>query len=533
MKHCSLKKAIVFCVILGAHGSLFSITDYFTSVLKRPHKTDTSWYDVQKRSEHAVVQVFSHLVEPNIVKPYRIESGEGCGSGFLISETGLILSNYHVVAGAMRVVIQMPLLFGKKMIEVQVKSVCPERDLALLELSEQDCALIKDIHGFVPFLPLGDSNKIESSDELLALGFPLGQEALKSVTGVVSGREHIAITTGSGRLVEARCIQVSTPINPGNSGGPTLNKQGEVVGVNTAGIGSAQNIGYALPISEFKLIQQDMLEQSVIRKPYLGARFCPAESDELAQFFGNPVPGGCYLTQVHDHGLLHALGLRAKDMMYTVNSYSVDVYGSVKIPGQDDRMSASDYISSLPLNSTITIAMYRQGEKYDLSGIVYCPQDPPVTWKYIPYDTIDYEIVGGMLLQDLSMNLVHFFRNQEVAQQLPAAADSLGGYMFDDAQREESALMITQVFPTSCAHKTRSIGMGDIITEINGQEVTCLQEARVALNLSKDRESTTFKTKDDNLIVLDTQKMLLDEDRLAQSFNYQITPQVQELLQAE
>jgi serine protease Do len=531
MKHYAVKKIIIVSFLVGAYSSLFSIERENVNNIRRPRESDLSWHEIQKKSEHAVVQVFSHIVEPNIIKPYRIESGEGCGTGFLISSNGLILSNYHVVAGAMHVVIQMPLLFGKKMIQVSVKSVCPDRDLALLELSEQDCALIKEEHGFVPFLPLGDSDLIESSDELLALGFPLGQEALKSSTGVVSAREHVTITSGCGRNVEARCIQVSTPINPGNSGGPTLNKQGQVVGINTASISSAQNIGYALPISEFKLIEQDMLKQPVIRKPYLGAQFCYAESDELAQFLGNPVPSGCYLTQVNKYGLLHEIGLQAQDMVYRVNGYAVDLYGCIKPSNQDDRMSASDYISSLPLKSDISLEVYRQGQKHLLTGAVYCPQEPPVTWMYSPYDTIDYEIVGGILLQDLSLNLVHFFRSQEVAHQLPAAADALGSYIFKESHREESALIVTQVFATSCAHKRRSIGMGDIVVAINGQEVSCLVEARNALKLSKEQALTTFKTKDGNLIVFNTEQMLKDEERLAQSFNYQITPQVQLLLQ--
>lgn len=528
---CSLlKKAVVLSVLVGLNTSLFSFVSSLSTIMKKPQKNDLSWYEVQKKCEHAVVQVFSCRIEPNIIKPYRVESEEGRGSGFLISADGFILSNYHVVAGAMTVGIQMPLLFGKKMIEVTVKSVCPDRDLALLQLSSEDCALIKDAHTFVPFLPLGDSNKIERSDELLALGFPLGQEALKSCTGVVSGREHITITSGCGRQVEARCVQVSTPINPGSSGGPTLNKKGEVVGINTAGNVSAQNIGYALPISEFKLIQNDMLQSVFVRKPYLGALFCYAAGDELAHLFNNPTPSGCYLTQVYEHGLLHMLGLQAGDMVYSVNGYTVDVYGTVKVPDQNDRMSASDYISSLPLNSHLEIEVYRQGERKNFIGTVYCPEEPPVNWKYIPYDTTDYEIVGGILLQDISLNLVSFFRNPDVAQQLPSVADSLGDYTFKESQREVPALIVTQIFPTSCAQQTRAIGMGDIVLEINGQAVSSLKDARKALLLSKNREFTTFKTKDDNLIALNTQQMLQDEQRLAESFNYKITSQVQKLL---
>ena len=530
MHHLSHKKIVVFGLLLCFSVQNFSFVGSLQKYIKRSEKEDLSWYEIQKKSEHAVVQVFSQVVEPDVVKPYRMESEEGRGSGFLIDASGFILTNYHVIAGAIRVVVQMPLLFGKRMIEVEIKSVCPDRDLALLALSEEDCACIKDMHSYVPFLPLGDSDKIEGSAELFSLVFPLGQEALKSSTGVVSGIEHITISNDFGRHVEARCIQVSIPINPGNSGGPTLNRKGEVVAINTAGIESAQNIGYALPISEFKLIQQDMLKHDFIKKPYLGAHFCYAESDELAHYFGNPVPSGCYLTQVYKYGLFYELGLQAGDMIYSVNGYAVDAYGCVCILESEDRMSASDYISSLPLGTDLILEIYRQGEKIIIKGDVYCPQEPPVAWKYFPYDQVNYEIFGGILLQELSLNIVGFFRDPQVAQHLPGVADELSSYLVDEAQREKSALIVTQVFATSGAHKTRAIAIGDSIIEINGQKVSCLQEARKALEISKNKKFTTLKTQQDNFIVLDTEQMLQDEKRLSELFNYPITPFMQELL---
>ena len=417
-----------------------------------PVSSQASWNRVQKKAEHAVVQVFSQMVEPNVLRPYRKDSGEGRGSAFLISDEGAILTNYHVVAGAERVAIQMPLLFGKKMIEVDVKSVCPERDIAVLKLRTQDCEKVKEQHGSVPYLTLGDSEKIDRSDELLALGFPLGQESLKSATGVVSGEEHVTIASGGGRSVEARCFQVSTPINPGNSGGPTLNRNGEVVGINTAGIGSAQNVGYILPIGEYNLIEADLKRKPLIKKPYLGATYCYAESDELALLLGNPVPSGCYLTKVYEHGLMHEIGLQSGDMIYELNGYTVDVYGHVTIPGRNDRIGVSDYISSLALGADLIITMYRNGEKHVLSGTMYCPEEPPISWKYFKYDELDYEIVGGLLFQELSLNIIGFFKDPQVVQQIPNIAGYLARYSCDESSRGKSAIIVTQIFANINLH---------------------------------------------------------------------------------
>ena len=489
------------------------------------------WSRVQKEAEHAVIQVFSQTAEPNILKPYRIENGESRGTAFLITESGEILTNYHVVAGAVRVVVQMPLLFGKKTIEVEVKSVCPERDIALLKLHPDDCQAVRAAHGSMPYLHLGNSDCVERSDELLSLGFPLGQESLKSVTGVVSGEEHVSISSG-GRTIEERCIQVSTPMNPGNSGGPVLNKKGEVVGINTAGIGSAQSVGYVIPISEYELVRKDLSSKPLVKKPFIGASACYAEGDEIALFLGNPIPSGCYLTKVHEYGLAHELGLRSGDMVHEINGLTVDVYGHVKVPIKDDRMSVSDYISSLPLGHELVLIMYRCGKRNVLKGIVYCPHEPPVRWKYFPYDKLEYEIIGGMLFQDLSLNIISFFNDPQIVQQIPEARDYLSRYLSDESEREQSAVIVTQILSSSFAHRTRAVGLGEIITEVNGKPVQSLQDVRAALDPVKLSEFITFKTRDEALLVFNARGVMKDELRLSESFNYTITPHTRLLLEA-
>ena len=120
--------------------------------------------------------------------------------------------------------------------------------------------MIKRVLGSIPFLPLGDSDLIHRSDEVLALGYPLGQQSLKSTTGVISGREQ-------------HLIQMSAAINPGNSGGPSLNTKGEVIGINSAGIPAAQNVGYMIPINDLKIVLADLYKVKLLRKPFLGVLF--------------------------------------------------------------------------------------------------------------------------------------------------------------------------------------------------------------------------------------------------------------------
>jgi len=186
--------------------------------------------NIQKMVKDTVVQIFSHVADFDWIEPYKTpEQGEGAGSGFFINANGDFISNYHVVAQASGVEIQIP-SFGLERFDVEIIGVCPERDIALLTLTKEARAKILRQLKKIPFLSLGDSDQIVRSQEVLALGYPLGQTRLKSTLGIVSGRERPGY------------IQITAPLNPGNSGGPALDADGKVIGINSRGIMDAQNV---------------------------------------------------------------------------------------------------------------------------------------------------------------------------------------------------------------------------------------------------------------------------------------------------
>ena len=112
--------------------------------------------------------------------------------------------------------IQIP-HFGRRIIDSTIVGFAPDYDLALCRVSDEGLALIRRELGAVPFLPLGDSDLVRRADEVMALGYPLSQESLKSTTGVISGRE-------------SNMIQMSAAINPGSSGGPLLSLKARLSG---------------------------------------------------------------------------------------------------------------------------------------------------------------------------------------------------------------------------------------------------------------------------------------------------------------
>ena len=470
-----------------------------------------TWTMVQEKARDTVVQVISQTAEINILQPYRTpkQSG-GSGSAFFISEDGELVTNAHVVDEAQAVWIKIPSL-GKMIIDVEVIGRAPERDLALLKISEEGLEKIKDKLGKVPFLSLGNSDIVHRVDEVLTLGYPLGQCSLKSTCGVVSGREHIG-----GRLL----IQIDSPINPGNSGGPALNTLGQVIGITSSGITSAQNVGYVIPINELKMILDDLRKTPLLRRPFLGF-FLNNGSGELAKHLGNPVPSGCYIVDVYENSPLAKNGIKTGDMIYEINGIPVDEYGDLALSWSEDKLSLMDYISMLELGQLVTLVCYRNGVKKEVSFPFERTELAPVRQIFLGSDKIDYEIFGGMLLQPLTLNHV---------PALVANAPILTRYGSSKHQKEP-VLILTHVVPNSQVQRLNLLGEGSIMSEVNGVVVKTMDDLRHAIGQHIGDERMTFKTEDGVFFVLNTKKVLEDEYKLSQTYQYPISPFMKQMIE--
>jgi len=181
----------------------------------------------------------------------------GLGSGVIIDAKGIILTNYHVVAKADEVLVELS--DGKQFRAAEVKADEPS-DLALLRITADHR---------LPAAILGDSDKLEIGDWVLAIGHPFDLDSTVS-SGIISGK---ARTLPSGRRVDF--LQTDAAINPGNSGGPLVNLDGEVVGINTAiasNSGSCQGVGFAIPANLAKWVAKQLIEKGSVQRAYLGVR---------------------------------------------------------------------------------------------------------------------------------------------------------------------------------------------------------------------------------------------------------------------
>jgi S1-C subfamily serine protease len=223
----------------------------------------------------------------------------GVGSGVVLDTSGHILTNFHVVDGAQKLTVT---LSDGTSATARVLGTDPAGDLALIQADLPADRLTP--------LPLGDSDQVKPGQPVVAIGNPLGFD--NTITsGIVSAVDRTQDEGGANSRPLRGLIQTDAAINPGNSGGPLLNTQGEVIGINTLGLGrgGAQGINFAVPINAYKVLQDRLLAGATIEHPYLGISgrdITPGNKDEL----GVTVDQGVLVIQAVTQGPAAKAGIR-------------------------------------------------------------------------------------------------------------------------------------------------------------------------------------------------------------------------------
>ena len=228
--------------------------------------------EIFSKANPAVVFVTSSALRRHLFSLNVTEIPRGAGSGFVWDKSGLIVTNFHVIAGADKLTVTLQ---EQGDFNAEVVGVAPERDLAVLRLIEPP----KDL----ATLPLGDSSELAVGRKVLAIGNPFGLDATLTV-GVVSALDR-EIQSPSNRRIRG-VIQTDAAINPGNSGGPLLNSLGQLVGVNTAiysPSGGSAGIGFAIPVNTVKEVVPQLIAYGKLLRPILGVELA---SDQWTRRYG-------------------------------------------------------------------------------------------------------------------------------------------------------------------------------------------------------------------------------------------------------
>jgi putative serine protease PepD len=273
-----------------------------TSVVLRPSERIGDSNDIAPILQAAVPAVVA------IVDDGGPDSGGAAGTGFVISRDGVIVTNNHVVEGARKI--------------QAVFSDGTTRDATVLgRNAPSDLAVVKVDATDLPTIELGDSDQVQVGDDVVAIGNALALQGGLTVTrGIISGL-HREVGTNTGSALED-VLQTDAAINPGNSGGPLVDSKGRVIGINTAiaDPGSAQNVGFAIPISNAKAIIEQLRQG---RGPaLLGVETVDVE---VAKVDGKSVDvdEGAYVQGVTDGAPAARAGIRAGDVVVAVDGKKI------------------------------------------------------------------------------------------------------------------------------------------------------------------------------------------------------------------
>lgn len=276
----------------------------------------------------------------NPFDPFSIPRSEDAtiGTGFVVSDSGIIVTNKHVVSDEGNYSV---ITGDNQKYEVKRIYIDPLLDLALVQI---DGSNLKP-------LELGDSSKLKVGQTVIAIGNALGRFNNTVTTGVVSGlgRRVVAGDPFSGAAESLdNLIQTDAAINPGNSGGPLLNSSGQVIGVNVATTEGAQNIGFAIPITSVKQIVDEFVQKGSVSRPYLGIRYRFISRD-VALF--NEVPQGAYIQEVLPGGPADKAGALGGDIITKINNESISEENKI-----------SEIVSKSAIGTQLELTVWRDGK---------------------------------------------------------------------------------------------------------------------------------------------------------------------------
>ena len=376
-------------------------------------------------------EIFRHFFGRQFPQgPVPRRDSNSLGSGFIVSDDGYILTNNHVVQGADEIIVR---LNDRRELEAVLIGADPSSDLAVLKVDADD----------LPTVELGDSDKLDVGEWVVAIGSPFGFDY--SVTaGIVSAK---------GRSLPNEnyvpFIQTDVAINPGNSGGPLFNLEGQVVGINSqiyTRSGGFMGVSFAIPINVAMDVAEQLKSKGKVSRGWLGVVIQEVNKD-LAESFGLDRAAGALVVQVVDGSPAENSGLVSGDIIVKVNGKDVQL--SSDLPHLIGRLRAGD---------TAKLSVVRAGKR----------------------KTIDVEI-GALPESDdiqLSSNTPPAERKSNrlglVVSDIPAGKSNELGVVVTDVNRG----------PASMSGVVR----GDVITMINGQRISSVADfERVVKDLPSNR----------------------------------------------
>jgi len=426
--------------------SIPSVVKIKSEVTPKKPKTD-----LRQRGDNSPFDPFNFFDNPfkYFDEQQTPRPSKGWGSGFIVDKEGHILTNNHVVAGADKITVTLD---DKREFEAKVIGTDPETDIAVIKVEQDN----------LPVAKLGDSDKVQAGEIVMAVGSPF--ELTRSVTtGVVSatGRSNVGIPG----LTYEDFIQTDAAINPGNSGGPLMNIKGEVIGINTAiatgGLsGGNVGVGFAVPINTARNIMEQLLSDKKIIRGWLGVVLQPVNSD-IAEKYGLKEKKGALVLSVD--GPAKDSGLKQGDLIIEYDGKVVS-----------DSAHLSKMVAASKPDDKVKIKVIRDGKEKEFN-VKLAERTKDAIAKLRGSDEGDTsdssEEWMGMSVQDLD--------------------DSLAQRMGYENQKGVIITDVDQSGPAALVDNPPQ--RGDLIQEIEGTEIKNMSDYRKAIEKIKDEKKVMVR----------------------------------------
>jgi putative serine protease PepD len=310
--------------------------------------------DVYKLARNATVHITSTTYQRGFF--YELIPGKETGTGFIIRDDGLILTNYHVISGDQQPEVTMP--NSQKRYAARILARDRRNDLALIKI---------DAPAKLAALKMGDSDPLQVGQKVLAIGNPFEFD-FTLTTGIVSSVGRSIRTQGG---VLEGMIQTDAAINPGNSGGPLLDSQGSVVGINTAIYGNEGSIGigFAMPINRAKILIEDYAAGRKTGPVWLGVETMPI-AGELAEALELPSEGGLLVQGIYRGSPAAKAGIRPPQRELQIGRYVILVGGDLITAVEGQKAAARDAIIKVLARKrpgdSMALEVFRDGRRQTL-----------------------------------------------------------------------------------------------------------------------------------------------------------------------